>query len=164
MIKRVVLYSLALLLGVLLAAPLAAKVTVEFVEPDRYADTGDRRFDQDRNLERLESFLLESAKECLDADESLTIRVLDVDLAGRGEWWHDPSGLRVMRDIDWPRMKLDYVHLDAGGEVIAEEREWISDKTYLRRSTRRPTERRPLRHEQVMIEEWVQSRFCADRD
>lgn len=164
MINKTVVCSLVLLLGTVLAPPLLANVTVEFIEPDRYTDTGDRRFDRDRNLERLESFLIESAGQCIGEDESLIIRVFDVDLAGRWEWWHDPSGLRIMRDIDWPRMKLEYVHLDADGRVIAEKREWISDMSYLRRAPRRPTERRPLRYEQVMIEEWAQTTFCKVRD
>jgi tricorn protease len=123
---------------------------------------GDRPADRDRNLERLQSFLVAAAEPCLDADEGLAFSVLDVDLAGRYEWWHHPSGVRIMRDIDWPRMKVEYRHVDADGETIAEGREWVSDMDYLRRGTRRPTDRRSLRYERSMIERWVKQTFCRD--
>ena len=142
--------------------PLHADVTVAFVERDRYGDAGDRPADLDRNLERLQSFLVAAAEPCLDADEGLAFSVLDVDLAGRYEWWHHPSGVRIMRDIDWPRMKVEYRHVDADGETIAEGREWLSDMDYLRRGTRRPTDRRSLRYERAMIERWVERTFCSD--
>lgn len=39
---------------------------------------------------------------CLAADQTLDIRVLDIDLAGHHEWWHR-NDLRVMRDVTWSR-------------------------------------------------------------
>jgi hypothetical protein len=45
----------------------------------------------------------------LAAEEKLSIEVLVIDLAGRTEPWHTPNfGVRYMRDVTWPRIKLRY--------------------------------------------------------
>jgi hypothetical protein len=137
--------------------------TVHFVEPERYADGG-RAYDSARNLAALERHLVKLGDECLNADENLELRVLDVDLAGRGEWWHGPSyELRVMREITWPRIDVEYVWSDAYGGLLGQGWERITDMDYLSRSRfvrSRHSDR--LSYEKAMLSDWFDRRFCNE--
>jgi hypothetical protein len=135
------------------------RVSVEFVDSDRYTDAGDRPRDHERNLARLEEFLAAEVGHCLSEGQRVDIRVLDVDLAGRFEWWHRPDGVRIMRNVDFPRMKLEFEFHADDGELIDERREWMTSMDYLERGARLPT-RRVLGHEQRMIRDWASERFC----
>ncbi|MFO7640676.1 MAG: DUF3016 domain-containing protein [Candidatus Competibacteraceae bacterium] len=91
-------------LGLLLAAisipSTGAEVTVRFVEPERYTDIGRFGRDTERNLRVLQSHLEQQGARCLAEGETLTIEVLDVNLAGRNEWWRRAGyDLRVIREI-----------------------------------------------------------------
>ncbi|TVR63973.1 MAG: DUF3016 domain-containing protein [Candidatus Competibacteraceae bacterium] len=98
---------------------------------------------------------------CLADGETLAIEVLDVDLAGRNEWWHRAGhDLRVMRAITWPRLDLRYVWRDATGTVLQEGRERVTDMDYLRRSARVRFATVPLPDEQAMLRDWFARRFC----
>ncbi len=157
--NRIVLLIVFLALPWAVLAEADDPVTVEFAEADRYLDAGDRRRDEERNLNSIEGFLTTEVGRCLAEGERMEIRVLDVDLAGRFEWWHRPDGVRVLRNIDFPRIKLEYEHLDVDGQVIDEGREWVTDMNYLDRGVRL-TSRRALDHEERMIREWARQRFC----
>lgn len=136
------------------------RVTVEFVEADRYLDIGDRARDTDRNLNTIEEFLVEEVGRCLAEGERVEIRVFDIDLAGRFEWWHRPEGVRILRNADFPRMKLEYELFGAEGEVLDERREWVNDMGFLDRGARL-SPRRGLDHEGRMIRDWARKRFCG---
>ena len=87
--------------------------------------------------------------------------MLDVDLAGREEWWHRTGGdLRVMRDITWPRLVLHYVQRDAAEAVLRQDRERVLDMNYLWRSAYVRFDSRPLPYERVMLHDWFARRFC----
>lgn len=139
--------------------------TVHFVDPQRYVDAGEREYDSARNLATLERQLVQLGNACLGADETLELRVLDVDLAGREEWWQGPSyDLRVMRDITWPRIELEYVWSDAAGALLGTGRERISDMNYLSRSAYvRSRSSDSLPYEKAMLSEWFDRRFCNRR-
>jgi hypothetical protein len=139
--------------------------TVHFVEPTRYADAGDREYDSTRNLATLQRHLVKLGDACLGADENLELRVLDVDLAGREEWWHGPSyDLRVMRDITWPRIEVEYVWTDAAGALLGQGQERITDMNYLSRSAYvRSRSSDSLPYEKAMLRDWFDRRFCNDR-
>ncbi len=156
---------LAAALGViLLLAPSTAahaEVTVAFVQPEHYTDAGNHGYDTERNLRALERHLTEQASRCLSEGETLELRVLDVDLAGRNEWWHRGAhDLRVMRDITWPRIELEYAWRDGAGEALGEGRERVSDQTYLWRSAYVRGDSDALPYEKAMLRDWVERRFC----
>lgn len=135
------------------------RVSVEFVEPDRYTDAGDHRRDHERNLARIEEFLVSHVGNCLSESQRVAIRVLDVDLAGRYEWWHRPEGMRIMRNVDFPRMNVEFEFYGDDGELIDQRSEWVTSMDYLDRASRLPTQR-SLGHEQRMIRHWASERFC----
>jgi hypothetical protein len=136
--------------------------TVHFVEPARYADAGDHEYDSMRNLATLQRHLVKLGDACLGAGENLELRVLDVDLAGREEWWRGPSyDLRVMRDITWPRIEIEYEWSDATGALLGQARERIADMNYLSRSAYvRSRSSNSLPYEKAMLRDWIDSRFC----
>ncbi|HSG24451.1 MAG TPA: DUF3016 domain-containing protein [Azonexus sp.] len=160
--------SLALQLGLLAvlapSLPALADVSVEFVEPGRYTDAGLYGADSQRNLRALERHFKEQGERCLQHGESLELRVFDVDLAGRDEWWHRGSyDLRVMRDITWPRLDLAYVWRDASGKVLGEGREQVSDMSYLWRSAFVRNDTDYLPYEKAMLRDWFGQRFCREK-
>ncbi|QOC22435.1 DUF3016 domain-containing protein [Wenzhouxiangella sp. AB-CW3] len=166
LIRNLTLLSLllpCLLLATSVAAESDERVEVAFAETDRYTDAGNRPRDHERNLDRLESFLVEAVESCLPEGERVAIQVLDVDLAGRYEWWHHPDGVRVMRDVDFPRLKIEYTHYGSDGDMIDEQQHWIRDMNYLRQGARR-SDWDALSHERRMIRRWADEQFCRRTD
>jgi hypothetical protein len=159
MLNRIALLIVFFVLPCSALAETDDRVTVEFAEPDRYLDAGDRPRDKERNLNSIEGFLVTEVGRCLAEGERVEIRVLDIDLAGRFEWWHRPEGVRVLRNVDFPRMKLEYQLFGADGQVVYERREWVTDMDYLHRGARVPA-RRALENEERMIRDWAQRQFC----
>jgi hypothetical protein len=162
------LKSLAVL--TLLAAPLApalaatSNVEVRYVDPQKFHDAGLHGTrgakDVDRTLNELTKHIEKQAERYLKAGQSLKIEVLDVDLAGRVEWWrpnlHDA---RIMRDIDSPYIKLRYTLIE-NGQTLASGEERVSDLDYLRSSPwtgRNET----LKYEKDMLKDWMRKRFAS---
>lgn len=155
----------ALSLATLLVAgtPALADVAVHFVEPQRYSDAGRYGVEQERNLRALERHFATLGERCLRAGETLELRVLDVDLAGRHEWWHRSAyDVRVMRDITWPRLELEYLWRDANGAVLGDRRERVVDMSYLWHGAARH-DATPLPYERAMLRDWFERRFCGER-
>jgi hypothetical protein len=155
------LFGLGLLLatGPALAGEDAERVSVAFAESERYLDAGDHARDRQRNLSLIEGFLVAEIGACLGGNERVVIRVLDVDLAGYYEWWQPGGGVRVMRDVDWPRIKLEFQRQDRQGEIVEEGSAWVSDMSYL--SSPQPSARDGrLPFERRMIRAWAREHFC----
>lgn len=136
-------------------------VTMQFVEPQRYTDGGRYGDDAKRTLMIIEGHLLALGKRCVAADQSLAIRVRDVDLAGRPEWWRVSAyGLRIMHGITWPRMDLQYKLKGADGAVLAQGRDRVADMEYLSRSAYLRGDSDPLVYDRAMLTDWFERRFC----
>lgn len=157
-------FVLGLGLLVTLASARAA-VTVEFVAPQHYRDASSTGYAADSAILGALAQHFEALGEgCLRAGESLEIRVLDLDLAGQQEWWHRASStLRVMRDITWPRLTLDYVWRDPSGQLLGEAQgETVADMDYLRHSAYARSGE-ALFYEKRMLQAWFEPRFCRPR-
>jgi hypothetical protein len=161
--RRSLVAGLGLLIFLAPASPLRAEVSVKFVEPRQFTDTGAYGYDSEHNLRALERHLKTLGGRCLKAGETLEVQVFDVDLAGRNEWWHSGAyDLRVMREITWPRVELGYLRRDAAGAVLAEGREQVADMNYLWRSAYVRHDRDALPYEKAMLRDWFERRFCRD--
>lgn len=139
-----------------------AGVTVNYVEPDKYADMPFEPWEREDVLKGITEHFQKLAKQ-LPADQNLTIEVLDIDLAGRIH-----PGMRSGRDIrilhggaDWPHMRLHYT-LDAGGRVIATGDAELSDMMYLNRLNRY-SDGDPLRFEKQMMDDWFDKTILHKR-
>jgi hypothetical protein len=137
-------------------------VSVNFIEPDKYTDLRQREFkvsdaDREKILNDLRSHL-ESLGTELQPHQSLTVDVLDVDLAGQAEVIDsNQQDERIAREFTAPRMKVRYV-FEEGGQVIASAEETISDQNYLNHPTLR-YDSDPLRYEKYMLDSWFRQRF-----
>jgi len=149
-----------------LAAPLAAQAAVEvtFTNPDKYIDARPRGHtgtkDRDAALVKLRQHLEKQGERLLKSGQDLKIEVLDVDLAGRVDWWrthlHD---IRIMRNVDSPAMKVRYT-LTENGTVLASGEEWMRDLSYLNGITAVANSNDPLKYEKTMLTDWLRKRFA----
>lgn len=137
----------------------ATPVTVAFDDTNRFTDAGVTQRERERNLELIQRFLIDHVAACIGPQDLVDIRVTDVSLAGRYEWWRSPQGMRIMGPADWPRLNLEYRWQGADGDTIAEQRESVADRNYLRRAGLRRD--RPLAYEDRMIRDWARATFCA---
>jgi hypothetical protein len=91
----------------------------------------------------------------------LDVDVLDIDLAGRVGPLLTPSNpnLRIVRDIDWPRMKVRYT-LKRGDQVVLQKEERISDMNF-QSSVNPYSPDDHFRYEKAMLDHWFPQRFSA---
>ena len=142
----------------------AAGVSVSFIHPEKYVDAAYSRSyasEKDRaEVQRdIEGHLQRLAERGLPAGDTLTIEVLDIDLAG----WFEPftfrSGaqVRIMREVTWPRIKLRYA-LTRGDQLLASGEEQLIDQNYLMMTNRYFVGDR-LRYEKAMLDAWFERRI-----
>ncbi len=144
------------------AAPALKPVNITFTAPDRYTDAGNRKFDEADNLKTLDTWMQALGKKYLPSGQTLSIDVLDVDLAGVVRPRAGATELRVLRGAaDWPRIQLRYT-LQSDGQVLRSGEETVQDLDYLGHTIMlSPSD--PLRHEKQMLEDWFKAQFAADR-
>jgi len=133
------------------------RIDVEFVKPEGFSDiypsgrTGTKR-ELDGTLEALRKIVVDAGSKALKTGDELKLEVLDVNLAGD----YPPSQslsreIRVMRNIDWPSMKVRYT-LKRDGKVTNGEA-LISDMSYLMSGSSCPGSE-GLCYERRMVERW----------
>lgn len=139
------------------AAASAATVNVSYTDPDHFTDAATTRFETAANLKALTGFLQQTGRQLLPADQTLTIEVLDIDLAGIVK----PQPTRDLRVLnggaDWPVIRLRY-RLESGGQTLASGEERIADMQYLSDLKAR-AETDPLRYEKAMLRDWMKTRL-----
>jgi Protein of unknown function (DUF3016) len=150
---------IAAVAAILLPCAANATVRVNFVAPESYRDS-EQAGTRDGVLNELRRYLESLGTAYLKAGQSLTIDVLDIDLAGEYEPWRPHlAHARIMRDITPPMMKLRY-RLEQKGRVLLRGTETVSDMNYLvSLSARRSGER--LAYDKEMLQDWFQARFGA---
>jgi hypothetical protein len=149
----------------LVGASAHAGVEVEFVEPERYTDVdlhdrGGRS--REITMDELRAHLELLGERHLEPGRILEIEVLDVDLAGRFEWWHFPTSddVRFLREITWPRIEMRW-KLREDGKTLREDEESVADVDYLwAAGLRLSTD--PLKYEKAMLDDWFRDRFGND--
>ena len=138
----------------------AATVAFEYSDPNHFrdiraADEGQKRFEQGVLRELEERFREEAA--ALPEGQTLRVTLKDVDLAGDVEYFHRwyPFGLRVIRDVDFPRMEFSYELRGANGELLKSGEENISDMNFRFPAFAARINQQPLDYEKEMIREWA---------
>ncbi|HKQ25596.1 MAG TPA: DUF3016 domain-containing protein [Burkholderiales bacterium] len=146
--------------------PAAAAVTVSFIEPENYSDANlDDSYQVgagDKGLNEIQRHLESLGERYLASGQELKVDILDIDLAGRHEPWRvSAQGVRIMRDITWPRIKLRFV-LENEGTAATTAEESVIDMNYLgRHSVYYSSDR--LRYEKQMLDDWFRARFVEHR-
>ena len=138
-------------------AEAAGHVAVRFIEPERFTDIGFGSFDRERSLHSLTEVFERLGKKLPDG-QTLSLEVLDVDLAGE-VWPRIGLEYRVLRGgVDWPRMTLRYT-LQAQGRTLQTGEARLADMSYLfmlRGLTARDS---GLPYERRMVERWFIDTF-----
>mgnify|MGYP001062685114 CR=1 FL=1 len=146
-----------------------ARIEVEWIEPKKFTDLRDRNFNskkfREHAFKHFEEHLAELAND-LPEGQRLQMKVTDVDLAGRVEPGNfsglvaTHENIRIMRNVDIPRIKFEYVLLDASGAVIQSDEVKLKDMNYLNgiRSFRSDA---PFFHEKRMLTRWFEKNLSA---
>ena len=145
-----------------ISSPGWAAVETQFIAPEKYKDAvpsgRGSAVAKDSTLVAIKAQLDRLGKRYLAPDETLRIKVLDVDLAGEMK----PVGshleqIRVMKSITWPSMRLHY-ELVKNGKTQSNGEDDVSDMSYLEHANRYANGD-PLRYEKVMLEDWFAKKW-----
>ncbi|MCJ2036385.1 DUF3016 domain-containing protein [Methylobacterium sp. J-068] len=143
--------------------PLAeARVTVNFIAPERYTDA-DNRFGSGPglrgNLAEIRHILTAAALRVMASGDTLTVDVVDVDLAGFAHpGLNPPTGLRVVSDVTPPAFRLRY-DLRRGKRSIASGEERVSDINFLLGA--RAIRQGSFAYEDELLRDWARRRLSA---
>lgn len=148
----------ALLAAILLAPTESlASVKVRFVNPERYTDAGSFG-SRDATLAELRAYLGKLGERILGPSQTLTIDVLDIDLAGQHEpWRYSMSDVRIMRDITPPSFKLRYVLSEKGGRARSGEDHLTNINYQMNPSARFSGDR--YVYEKALLADWFRQTF-----
>jgi len=150
------------------SAACAGELTVVFVNPETYRDAAySRAFPNEKDraevLRDVQQHFQRLADRHLGPGDALRIEVLDIDLAGDfNPLRRSGSDLRVLTDVTWPRIELQYT-LSRDGQVIASGRERISDMNYLVMPRRSYGSDRFI-YERPMLDNWFAKRIVAAKE
>lgn len=150
------------------SAPAPSNVVVSFVKPESFTDAGiSNGYETDKPedvLHALKGHLESLGQHCLASGQVLAIRVTDVRLAGEVEWPRrrfDYQPVRVMREVTWPEIDLEYELRDASDRVVRQGSNRVSDPAYLQGSRLEMTGMDRLPYETNMLSRWYEQTFCA---
>jgi Protein of unknown function (DUF3016) len=129
--------------------PQPGALTITFIHPETYRDASKSYgYGSDAQvLDAIRVHLQKLAARELPAGYSLSIEILDIDLAGYIDWRYQ-GNVRVIRDATWPRMTLRYV-LMHDGATIASQQERINNMNFNWGGYSDP-----LRYEKAMLDDW----------
>lgn len=143
------------------AGAMAAPATVTFAKPEQFSDVPRSAWDRERILKLLSAhFDVLAAR--LPAGQTLSVEVLDVDLAGRTvpTAMANPD-LRVLgTGADWPHMQLRFT-VREGDRVVKSGEDNISSMSYLEK-VNRYVSGDSLRYEKQMLDDWFKDRVATN--
>lgn len=138
------------------------RISVEWVEPKSFRDVKDGTFSSERFRKRVFNQLekhLDKLASDLPEGQTISFKVTDLDLAGRIEpasfigYSRSLDEVRIMRNVDIPRIKFEYALLDDKGEVIKKEDVNLKNMNYLN-DVGMSNRNKPYEHEKRMLSRW----------
>jgi hypothetical protein len=147
---------------VLPMAASAATVSVTFVKAEELTDTWDNARTPRATHREIEEHLKKMGERYLAPNDTLTIEILGLDLAGRrSAGGHTEPNTRIISGrSDWPRARFRYSIQKAGAAPSTPVEESISDMEYLRPFGPGYSTAMALPYEKRMFEEWFRGRFA----
>ncbi len=139
-------------------------VTVEWDDPAGFTEirTSFNRREASRGnwVQELAEHVRDGIQSRIGEGERVHVRITDIDRAGDFEPGRGPQmdHVRVVRDIHWPRMSLEFQHYDAAGTLVDSGARELSDPGYLSSQVHLPRND-ALRYEKVMIDRWLHQEF-----
>lgn len=170
---RIVLFA-ALLPGIWVAPAFAGasgpekpavRVSVQFVNPQDFTDLKRENW-QDYSpglMDQLQNYMVRTGERFVPKGMHLSIKVTDVDLAGRFEPWRGPEfdDVRIVRAIDPPRINLEYRLTDDGGRMVKSGRANLTDLGFEMRIAWPLNDY--LRYEKSLLSDWFYQEFAGLR-
>lgn len=157
----------AVTLGLSHQALAQAEVEIEWDKPEKYRDVkpsneSRKRF-REVTFEHINEYMHKLAV-ALPDNKKLLMKVSDLDLAG--EVWpasfvgfgSSGSDVRVIKNIDIPRMNFSYQLLDESGEVLQQAEVKLKDMSFLDRGNSF-FKSETLRYEKNMLKRWFNEEF-----
>lgn len=135
-------------------------VIVEFIQPEKFTDISSSQYGPPNSsyLDQLSKHIAKQALSYLAAGQSLTISILDIDMAGAFEPWNTPGqDIRMIKHIYPPRIALRYQLRDAEGKVLKDGEAHLSNPTYLMNLS--PNSMDSVRHEKALMDDWLRRSF-----
>jgi hypothetical protein len=152
-------FSVIALCSLLAVANLMAEVEVIFENPDEYRDIdfynrGNKK-GQEVYLPQFEKYIVRQGQRYLAEGQTLTMTILDIDLAGMYEPWRTPPAddIRIVKSLYPPRIKFRYELSDADGTIIKSGEESLLDMGFDFRI--RINYHDDLFYEKEMIRDWL---------
>ncbi len=145
------------------------RVSVEWVSPKRFTDVRQANFSSSKYREYVFGQLeehLDKLAEDLPQGHKMKFVVIDLDLAGRVEPAHfiglsnSFDDVRIMRNIDIPRIKFHYEVLDANDQIIKSDDVNLKDMSYLSGISVKSGDR-AFYHEKEMLSKWFRQTILA---
>jgi len=146
-----------------------AKVEIEWDKPEKFRDV--RPSNQSRKRFRESTFedinkYMNELSLVLPNNQKLLMKVNDLDLAG--QVWpashlglgYDGSDVRIVKNIDIPRINFSYKLLNESGEVVQQAEVNLKDMSFLDRS-HHLFKSESLRYEKSMLQRWFKQEFAA---
>ncbi|MCA1768056.1 MAG: DUF3016 domain-containing protein [Idiomarina sp.] len=141
---------------------LAGTAEVSWKGVDNYTDIRPASGLRDRYQQKVMDQLTEhfqSLMAKLPEDQKLEVTVTDVDLTGRLEPTFGRSSsnyVRIVREIDFPRMEFDYRLVNKSGEVLEEGQANVKNMRFNYDSLASRVRRNNLYFEQEMLTRWFE--------
>lgn len=149
-----------MMLGAVLGSPVvnSAEVKVDWQAPEKFTDI--RAGDEHRKhfRERLFSDLSEhlaTLADNLPAEQTLAFTVTNIDLAGTIRY-NNGRQLRVIKPVDIPSMRFDYVQQDGQGNVIKADSVSLKDMGFMHNTLLR-YRNEAYGYEKKMLTDWFKS-------
>lgn len=146
-----------------------AKVEIEWDKPEKFRDV--RPSNQSRKRFRESTFedinkYMNELSLVLPNNQKLLMKVSDLDLAG--QVWpashlglgYGGSDVRIVKNIDIPRINFSYKLLNESGEVVQQAEVNLKDMSFLDRS-HHLFKSESLRYEKSMLQRWFKQEFAA---
>lgn len=141
----------------------AAQVKIDWKSSEKYRDLKSAnqtksKF-QKHFFDDIEEYVTDLATS-LGESQLLKITVTNVDLAGEIRYMVGPNNhtVRVVRDIDFPRMEFNYQLLDKNKTIITQGNANIKDMSFMT-SIRKSLTRDSFHYEKNMLNDWFQQTF-----
>lgn len=163
-LKVIALICLLLVAGCAAAAAVqdsASRVSVTFVEPEKFTDARRAEFEPtaEGTLRELKKFLIETGTRYVPENMRLDIKVTNVDLAGDFELFRGPQAdqVRITKGLYPPHIVLDFELVNSAGNVTKVGKRDLTDINYQLRSVD-PRED-ALRYEKDILRDWLRAEF-----
>lgn len=154
----------SLLFALAASAAQAGRVEVSFDPQASFTDAGSTPREREQRLAALAEHLKSLGRQGLGDDRTLSIELIDLDLAGTIQFVRHPAGtaVRVLRGgADGPHIELRYSLSDAS-QVIASGHETLFDAGSARtRLALGRDDGDPLRQEKRLLDHWFAERFSG---